>query len=182
MKLSGVKENREVWASVSAVDSAKFFGVAPRTLADWTSRGCPKNSHGKYNLKEVMDWRGTVVSGESSQARKEKAEAKYRESKAELAELQVGEKSGNLISKEEVIQEWSLRVANVKTSLLLLPKKIAGLFPDRRMRQLVEEGVKDVVYNALDQYCRKGEYTPQEKEFPIIEIKEEEESESKLDG
>jgi hypothetical protein len=167
--MTKAKKIANPWETVSAAKTAEFFGISVRTLTSWTARDCPKNSYGKYNLQEVMKWRGSASTSESSEAKKAKAEAKYREHKAELAELQVGEKAGNLISKEEVINEWALRVANVKTSLLLLPKKLAGLFPDPRMRQQVEEVVKDVVRNALDQYVRKGDYTPDEKDFPKIE-------------
>ena len=162
----------EVWENVAAAKAAIFFKVSQRTLSEWVSRGCPKNSYGKFNLKDVREWRGKATTSQSAEARKADSEARYRESKAKMAELQTAEKEGKLISKEEVIWEWSLRVSNVKKSLTLLPKKIAALFPDRRNRQMVEKAVGEVVRNALDQYARKGDYTPEEKEFEEIILRE----------
>ena len=160
----------EIWESVTAAKTAIFFDVDTRTLTNWVSRGCPKDGYGKYNLKEVMLWLGRVATSESTEAKKAAAEARFRDSKAKMAEIQVEEKEGKLISLEEVSQEWALRALSVRITLTLLSKKIAALFPERRIRLMIEKVLKDVIQNALEQYSREGKYTPREGDFPLLDF------------
>lgn len=92
--------------------------------------------------------------------RKLKAETEEREARAKLAEIQLDEKAGKLISREDVIKEWSGRCVEVKAALLGLPQEIGFLFPDSEYRYMIEERVEQFVYETLERYSRDGISTP----------------------
>lgn len=140
--------------------AALHFGVTPRTLNFWQKKGCPKATRGWWNIREVMQWNGQNTSSDSLAARKLKAEVEYREAKATQENKKVEIQEGFYFAKEDVIQEWSKRILEIKSGLLALKRKIAGEIVDPDMRNFVEGLVEVEVYDLLQQYSRNGQYTP----------------------
>ena len=111
-------------------------------------------------LKESQKEQSTPSDQKKMKARKLKAETEEREARAKLAEIQLDEKAGKLISREDVIKEWSGRCVEVKAALLGLPQEIGFLFPDSEYRYMIEERVEQFVYETLERYSRDGISTP----------------------
>jgi hypothetical protein len=145
--------------------TAEFFGVTVKTLAQWAKEGCPKHARGWWNPKEILAWRGEATDEGTKEAmsvlaRKLKAEADYKEARAESAIRQNEILEGQYMPKDEIETQWARRVIELKTGLLALGNKIAGQITDPDIRLEVERVINDEVYELLEQYARDGSYTP----------------------
>ncbi|MGI6558577.1 MAG: hypothetical protein ACOX20_06385 [Limnochordia bacterium] len=133
--------------TLNSAATARFFGVTPRTLSDWAKRGAPKEARGWWDPRAIMDWLGkaTSLQGQemSLEARKLKADAEYREARAEREQRTNAILEGQYIAKDEVEDEWARRVTEVKTGLLALSNKIAGQISDSKIRLEVEQVMRE---------------------------------------
>ncbi len=86
---------------LSVVDSqekvAKTFGVAVRTVERWVREGMPVASNGRYDLIAIRSWklfrRGQYKSPNGNKKKtSEDWDARYREAKAKLAEIEFQKK------------------------------------------------------------------------------------------
>lgn len=155
---------------LQARETAAFFGVTMKTLADWVKKGCPREKQGKYNLYKVYAWKNQAViineDGEaqalSLEAQKLKAEIEWKEKKAAQEAIKLAELEGKYFPKEEVEQEWAKRIIELKQGLLAwartLPPELAG----QDLRR-IEKVLMDEVYELLETYARDGTYTPKQK-------------------
>lgn len=101
------------WIAKSQAELAEACGVSLATIAHWARLGMP-GKQGRYDLREVFRWSRTV--GPCSHT-KQKADPddqllaeggdspgleRYRLAKAALAELELEERKGSLLSREKV--------------------------------------------------------------------------------
>lgn len=148
--------------------TGEFFGVTRETLSAWSKRGAPKEARGWWNIRELMMWLGKMpasgsdgtVGEVSAEARKLHADAEYRELKAAREKIALEALMGQLMHRNEVAAEWARRIAELKTSLMALARKIAGQMPDPDTRRVVESVIANEVRDYLEQYSRAGKYTP----------------------
>jgi hypothetical protein len=145
--------------------TAHVFGITRKGLADWAKRGAPKAGRGWWNLRELIAWTGRAPGSDgkgeaSAEARKLHADADYRELKAARERISLELDAGRLMRIDDVVDEWTRRVAELKVALLSLSRKIAGQISDYDTRRMIERLIADEVYNFLEQYSREGKYTP----------------------
>ena len=147
---------------ISTAQLCEVFGVSKETISQWVKKGMPKTAHGKYNLQEVLQWKGVTqnTEGMSDEARKNKAEADWKETKAIREKFQFDIEKGKYFSKEEVSEEWSRRIMELKNALLLLQEVISEKFTDAKIREIVYTEIQKSVHEMLEQYHRVGKYTP----------------------
>ena len=150
----------------STEDISALLGMTPQWVRKLSKEGViPQSSRGKFDLfptikryiaylKESQKEQTGPSDQKKMKARKLKAETEEREARAKLAEIQLDEKAGKLISREDVIREWSGRCVEVKAALLGLPQEIGFLFPDSEYRYMIEERVEQFVYETLERYSR----------------------------
>jgi len=158
-------------ALLNSGKTADFFGVTVKTLAQWAKEGCPKHSRGWWDPKEILAWRGEATDEDTKEAmsvlaRKLKAEADYKEARAEAAIRQNEILEGQYMPREEIETQWANRVIELKAGLLALGRKIAGQIADVEVRLEVERVINDEVYELLEQYARDGVYTPRATKKP----------------
>lgn len=156
----------------STEEISSVLGMTPQWVRKLSKEGViPQVTRGKFDLlptikryigylKESQKEQSTPGDQKKMKARKLKAETEEREARAKLAEIQLDEKAGKLISREDVIREWSGRCVEVKAALLGLPQEIGFLFPDSEYRHMIEERVEQFVYETLERYSREGISTP----------------------
>ena len=156
----------------STEEISVLLGMTPQWVRKLSKEGViPQSSRGKFDLfptvkryisylKESQKEQTGPSDQKKMKARKLKAETEEREARAKLAEIQLDEKAGKLISREDVIREWSGRCVEVKAALLGLPQEIGFLFPDSEYRYMIEERVEQFVYETLERYSRDGISTP----------------------
>jgi phage terminase Nu1 subunit (DNA packaging protein) len=144
-----------------------FFSVSRDTLSVWAKQGCPKIDRGKWNIKEVMNWRGrTALAGKvvevSNEFRKLKADADIKELKAEKEEITLAVLRGEFINKEEVDRQWSVIGNQLKNNLLLWSRTLASELAHLDMRS-VEKVLTDATYDLLEQLSSTSHYKKSKK-------------------
>jgi hypothetical protein len=156
---------------ISTKGLCQVLGVSRMMISKYGKDGMPKRSVGWWCLEEVLAWLNTVSTRQpdgktqvTDKARKLKADADYKELKAEREEIVLEALKGQYIKKDEIVREWTERVLNLKTSLLSLPKLIAREFLDQEIGSLVEKKVQEYVIEYLNEYARQGKYTPKRRE------------------
>ena len=111
-------------------DICEFFKISRAGLADWASVGCPKRGTGSWDLAAVFQWREEHIVGKL-ETKNEMAREKLRaqKAKADLQEMSAEQQRGDLISRQEVADQFVLRATIIKQDLLALPKRLAQ-WPD----------------------------------------------------
>lgn len=165
-KLVKITDDERVLLSTAAL--SKALNTSAKTIAAWAKTGMPKESVGWWDLAAVLEWRGQsvgsgMVEAMSDAARKLKADADYRETKASREKRMLEILDGQFVEKTEIENEWARRIIEMKSGLLLLAKKISTEFTDAQIRRTVDKVVTSEVYAMLEQYSREGAYTPSTK-------------------
>lgn len=163
-----VKIGNDKQILISTKGLCLVLGVSKMTISKWSKQGMPKRGIGWWCLADVIAWRDSST-GEASRetqhkslnARKLEADAQYKEVKAEKEEILLNALKGQYIEREAIVREWTERVLNLKKSLLMLPKLVASEFINVEISAQVEEKTTDYVHDFLNEYARKGKYTPQ---------------------
>jgi phage terminase Nu1 subunit (DNA packaging protein) len=141
--------------------TAEFFGVTERALLEWVKRGCPKESRGWYDIKAVMEWRGSTTGPKaaelSAEARKIAAEAKFKEAKAAMAVMDQAVMEGKYIEKAEVDRTWATVGTQLKANIMAWVRTLTPVLAHQDMRS-VEKVMTGAVYDLLEQLSSKGHY------------------------
>jgi phage terminase Nu1 subunit (DNA packaging protein) len=163
-----VKIGNDKQILISTKGLCSVLGVSKMTISKWAKQGMPKRGIGWWCLADVIAWRDSStgdttgeIQNKSLNARKLEADAQYKEVKAEKEEILLNALKGQYIERDAIVREWTERVLNLKKSLLMLPKLIAAEFINVEISAQVEEKTTDYVHDFLNEYARKGKYTPQ---------------------
>ena len=121
---------------------AKTFKVSPNTVTDWIRRGCPytKQRDGSYlfDHKEVLAWREKTrsvrVTGDKTLAA---AQIRKENALAELRELELGRKKGELIERVKVEADAFRIGRTVRDALLALPDRLSGVLAAESSQQKI---------------------------------------------
>jgi phage terminase Nu1 subunit (DNA packaging protein) len=157
---------------ISTATLRSILGVSQMMISKWSAMGMPKRDRGWWCLAEVLAWRASGQYKDnpdadkkdlSLSARKLKAEADYKELKTEREKIMVAALKGEYINRDDIVQEWTRRVLNLKTALMAMPKQVSREFLDIDIRTKVEEKVKVFVVEMLNEYAKNGKYTPNPK-------------------
>ena len=88
---------------------AAFFGVSETTIKDWRARGMPGEPK-RYNLSEITKWRIDIERSRAAPPSEDPlldggdspALERYRNAKADLAELDIAEREGRLVEADTI--------------------------------------------------------------------------------
>jgi len=144
---------------VSTKECARFFDISRQGLAEWHLQGCPKDSRGKWNLKQVYDW---LIDHKSQNQSIEDARLRWHTARAEKMETEVKKEREELISHDEVVSEWVARVVELKRGLQSWSSRLPMMLEGRNKAEM-KKLIRAEVWDLLDQYSRKGKYTPTPK-------------------
>lgn len=146
----------------STAQICEIFEISRETLSGWEKKGAPKESRGKWDIKKLIKWK----SGEgehhelSNEARKLKADVRYREAKADMEEIKKLEKVGQYVAVTDVESNLAEVFARIKQGLLFLGQRIAAelnaQYPELALdaKRLVDEEVR----KGLKQLAETGYY------------------------
>jgi len=143
-------------------DVAKFFDTTSKTILKWKEAGCPQVKRGQWNLKDVFIWwRENIATDPGSEEDETLAEARrrYWAAKAGNEELKEQQTKGELISKDDVVKQWSQRMAEFKNGCFNLVSALPPLLEGKsqsEMRQIIY----DFVWKMFDNVCRTGKFCP----------------------
>ncbi len=82
--------------------------------------------------------------------------------------MDLEQQRGKLLPLEMVISAWQGQVANARAKLLALPPKAASQVLGMESYVEVEQVIKDIIYEALDELA--GDGVPKEYEQRVEEI------------
>ena len=121
---------------------AQTFKVSPNSVTAWVRKGCPftKQRDGSYlfDLKEVEAWRQKTrrvrPSGEKTLAA---AQIMKENALADLRELELGRKKGELIERAKVEKDAFRIGRTVRDALLALPDRLSGVLAAKSSQQKI---------------------------------------------
>jgi hypothetical protein len=149
----------DVTIIVNTKECCEFHNLTSPTLSDYAKRGCPKIDRGKWDLKAVHDWiQDNVVIDPAIKRQMAQAKLRRELAKAEMAETECKKQKNQLISREEVYEEWALRVGEVRGGLLNFADRLSPVL-EHKSRTEIYTMIKDEVWNLLDRYSRAGKHT-----------------------
>jgi len=134
------------------LEVARAFGVTTRTVQYWLRDGCPRVGD-NYDLLAVERWRleqqerrqGTSAPDADS---KEFWEKEYRKARTQLTELQLKQRTGELLSRDDVAAGRNQRILVIKRALLGLPARtipaLQGLEP-RQQETLLADRIEEII-------------------------------------
>ena len=139
-----------MYNNLSAIQMGHIVGKDRKTIGRWTKNGMPRNKDGTYDAPACVAWlvereKDSAVGDQAMSGGDSPALERYRLARAESAELDVRSKRGALISSEAVFQEWSERLALVRSMLTTWSAKMPPLLfnktPDE-MQSIIFEAVE----------------------------------------
>lgn len=147
-----VKWLREGSCDVSRVPQSeviRILGVSKPTMGEWGKRGCPRNRDKSYDLAAVWQWRMAELEERIRLARRlsmlEKGRARKMDADAELAEMSVAQRKGELLPRAGVIAGWVARYKGVQTRLLGMLGRLGSRGVSNEHVGLVREEVLDAM-------------------------------------
>ena len=143
----------------------KYLGVSRRTLGIHLKKGTFKqNPDGTFKKSELDKYREKYKKkserSNSTEAKKGRADLRLKVARARREELLVAELKGNLMSRDEIISEWSKRVAAVTSGLEAFADRLPPLL-EGKSRHEMREILKNEVWELRNSYATKGEYCPE---------------------
>ena len=138
---------------LTAGQAGGLFGLTGGAIAKWHSRHhAPRNRDRTYNLAKLIAWREVQLRAESDEvlaredAPRSPALERMRVARAELSELDLAERLGNMVPVADVERrEIDIAVA-FRTSLESLPAELSPRLADRSALEIEEE---------LEDACRR---------------------------
>jgi len=115
---------------VNKRELGEIIGVSEQTLTTWQSEGCPMVTHGArgeencYDTVAVITWR---VERAVRQALPESQRDRLTRLQADLIDLQLAEKSKQLVPVDQVEPVWVSRVLAAAAWLQSQPSRLAGI-------------------------------------------------------
>jgi len=143
---------------------AKILRTSAKSVAAWHKNGMPKAKTGWWDLGEVLAWRGIATSGSdlSDEARKLRADADYRQHKAQKEEISLAVLREEYVLKTEVDKQWATVGNQLKNNLLLWARTLAPELAHLEMRS-AEKVLTDAVYDLLEQLSSKSSWRKSKK-------------------
>ena len=147
---------------ITTNEIAEIFSLSERRIQQLTKEGVLKNtSRGKYNLKEsikdFIKYKIELSRSKYSSCEIDISEARRRKevAEAELKEIELKKTKEELVSEEEVIENWIKLLSIVKTRLLAMPNKLAPMLIGVESIGEIKEYLSNEVIAALNEMANK---------------------------
>lgn len=169
------EENGDGILIANTFEAAKYCGVSERSIKNNVQAGritqhpdgtYPKASLDHYLAKKrsgLVVGPGTDGIQEPLEVLKQRADLRYRVARAESQELMTEQLKGAVYNREEIAQEWGLRLSTVINGLNAWAVRLGPLFVGRTLEE-IEALIKDEVRGLIEAYRARGKYTPKVKE------------------
>lgn len=127
---------------------ATFFEKDVRTIKYWVRDGMPVEGKYKYDLQKINEWH----LARNSTNEKDYWATEFRKMKAKLAELELKQKKGELLSREEVEAKSIEQILSIKQKFLALPGRIAPQLVGLEARE-IEVLLLDRITERIHEYA-----------------------------
>ena len=155
----------------SVTEAAVMLGVTDKTIRSWIRQGLPTEAKGRrgggqehrVTMKAVMDWlldrQQQRLTGKSAQ-RLEDLKVRRLEVATREAELSLAAREGKLLPATEVEETWGRHIARVRSRLLSIPSKAAGLVLGVRDTKAIQRTLESEIHEALGELGDAGAAAP----------------------
>lgn len=158
-----IEETEDGRIIVSTSTLADIMHVSTNTVGTWERQGCPKEKRGWYDIKAVIGWRGReigVQGGPNTLAQKLTADTRLKEAKAKMAELELQQKSGELVPLALVEQVVGEKFASIRVSMLaigdLIMAEMYSQYPE--LAQQARRVIDGHIRKSLEEIADTGEF------------------------
>jgi phage terminase Nu1 subunit (DNA packaging protein) len=154
--------------SLNRSETAQKLNVSLTTLDNWRRKGCPHTKTGKQVFFEIIalnQWLGNNIRGKLDYTQER---AKLTKLQAEKVKLELEQQHGKFLPLEMVILAWQGQVANARAKLLALPPKLASQVLGMESYVEVEQVVRDIIYEALDELAGNSVSKEYQKRFKVM--------------
>lgn len=160
--LQRVKRDDLYALRVSAKEASEFLKLNERTFYRMVEDGTiPKVCDGEYILGEVTE---AYFHSQNSSTGLKAARTRLANAKAEMAELELYERRGEVVKIADVSKLWADSVANVKAKLLAIPSKMARSLVGHE-EIVIEKRLKEAIYDVLKELAEyDGQTVDENKE------------------
>lgn len=161
---------------LNRADLATAHGVSMPTIDSWVRAGCPceqiggKGSPYQFNSADVINWRiererrsrskGSLDDGSETL---DNAQRRSARAKADLDEIKLAEKRGEVVPIRHVVQEFGRLLSNLRARILAVPVKLAPSVHAAETvedkRSAIETALRDALsesVSALEKYNTKN--------------------------
>lgn len=158
-------QNNLEWWIRGTSEICSFFDISAKTLNNWEKRGAPKKDYGKWDLRDLVDWKYGGGKAESAEARKLKAEANLKEVKLAQEEIKLAVTEGRYISATTVTADLRRLFSVLKKSLLAIGHDVSTELNsiDQEAAVAANKIINEVIHNALEQLSSGGIYNGKKK-------------------
>lgn len=145
---------------------AQHFGRSERQVRRWLRDGAPRLSQNRFDVLQIREWldrrQGSRRSREPYQdpkqlflgegpAGKEVQEERLKKAKADLAEMEVKQRRGELVARREIEQMFVARIMAVRQGLLTLsrglPPQLIHCQDEREMEIIITAATRELLLN-----------------------------------
>lgn len=145
-----------------------LFGVTTKTIQEWARKGMPQKGRNLFHLREVIRWwAGHIFRESDTNDSKSEAERRAAWAKAHAAEEANAIRRGQLMRREDVVNQWAFRVANLRSGLLALPSRLGDLLANKDISS-VRVILRQEMECLLALYSEHGAFTPCPDKAPVV--------------
>lgn len=157
--------------TVTKAELSEILGLSLPTIESMVRRGCPwkrKGSKGRayqFDTADVIAWRETRIREDRAAEREaqvinlERERALKTAAERRLAELELAQRSGELVHVDDVAARIESEYANVRARLLLIPTKLAPRIARMRKAAEARAAIHAEVREALHELSTADELT-----------------------
>jgi len=138
---------------------SKALNVSERRIQQLAKEGLPKEERGKYELGKCMLWyirylqvaleaSGRRDSGESEFIGAREERARLLRAEAELKEMELAQKRGQLVAIADVEAEYTSLVLSIKARIMAIPPRLAP--------EIVGEDSRVMAQAKIEKYCKEA--------------------------
>ena len=136
---------------------ARCLGITVQAIQKLTTQGVlRRDENGKFDLFEAVPL--YVAFCRRGGPERERAQANFNEEKARLtraqadrAELDLAEKSGEVIDAAEAVLAWEQMLTNCKNKVLSIPAKAAPMFSAETDTAVIQDDLENYLRDALNE-------------------------------
>lgn len=143
---------RERWNRTGA-EIAAMFGVSAEAISNWVEAGAPKIAHNQYDERLFVPW---VIEQHKSRDKATLAEeqARLTKHKADIAEMESAEKRGELVPRDVVREEWSMKMSVIRSGMLTVSASTPQIVAQptvQESRKVLDDAIRHVL-TELSEY------------------------------
>lgn len=136
---------------------AERLKLTPRRIQQLAAEGLPRVTRGKYDVDQVLDWYITHLekrlAGESDEdadnVAGRKHELRLLAAKADLQELDLAARRGELVAIADVEKQMTDLVITTKARVMAVPARVAGELVGEQSRVMAQAKVEKSLKEAL---------------------------------